>query len=343
MSIKKLFALVLVLAMSFTLLAGCAQTATTAAPAATTAAAAGETTTAAPAAGEKKVVGVMIASMAAQFQAYIADGMKLQAEKYPNVEFIYVDGKFDNSVQMGQVENFIAQGVDAVIYIPSDNEASVNMVNKFVDAGIPIVGCNTAPKEKDKLTSYIGSDTVFSGEVLAKGFVDLMGGKANLLELQGAFGQEPQIDRHQGILNIFQNNPDMKILADDTGNWNRDDAMKKVENWLNSDLKGQFNAIIAHNDEMAIGAMKACEAAGVLDQVKIAGIDATPEALKYIKEGKLAFTVFQDAVGQGSKAIDVAAAVVGGETVEKEYMIPYVYVAPEQADEYAAKYDALNG
>lgn len=342
MSIKKLLTLALVLALGVAMLAGCTQTTTTTAATSVTTSGGSSAATTTSAAGGKKVVGVMIASMAAQFQAYIADGMKQEAAKYPNIEFVYVDGKFDNSVQMGQAENFIAQKVDAVIFIPSDNEASVNMVNKLVTAKIPIIGCNTAPKEKDKLISYIGSDTVKSGEILAQGFVELMGGKANLLELQGAFGQEPQIFRHQGIENIFKNNPDMKIIANDTGNWNRDDAMKKMENWLNSDLNGKFDAVIAHNDEMAIGAMKACEAAGVLDKVKIAGIDATPEALNFIKQGKLAFTVFQDAVGQGTQAIDVAARVVNGETVDKEYMIPYVLVTPKDVDTYLAKYEELN-
>ncbi|MDD2534268.1 MAG: substrate-binding domain-containing protein [Eubacteriales bacterium] len=338
MSNKKLLALVLVIALGVAMLAGCAQTATTAAPAA------GETeaTTAAPAApAEKKVVGVMIGDMSAQFHAYIMDGMKKEAEKYPDVEFVYVDGKFDPNVQMGQAENFIAEAVDAIVYIPGDAAAAKNLVDKVSTAGIPLIGVNTEvlPEDMDKLTSYAGSVTIESGILLGEAFAKVMGGKANMIELQGFYGHEPQIMRHEGILEAFKSFPDMKILKEDSGEWNRDKAMQKMENIINSDLNGKFDAVICHNDEMAIGAMKALEAAGMLDKVKVAGIDATPEALKYMKEGKIAFTVFQDARGQGAKGIEIAVKVINGETVEKRYTIPYVTVMPEEADKYLALYE----
>jgi inositol transport system substrate-binding protein len=337
MSNKKLFALIMVLALSLSLFAGCAQSsATTAAPAGTTAA--GETTAAA---GEKKVVGVMIGDMSAQFQAYVMDGMKRQTEKYPDVQFVFVDGKFDSAVQMGQAENFIAQGVDALIYIPGDAEASKNLVDKVVAANIPIIGCNTKVKEMDKLTTYAGSDTIESGKILMEGLAQVMGGKGQLIELQGFYGHEPQIERHNGILEALANYPDMEIIKEDSGEWNRDKGMQKMENMLQSDLAGQFQGVVAHNDEMAIGAMKALEAAKMLDQVKVAGIDATPEALRYLKEGKLALTVFQDALGQGAMAVDLAVKVLNGETVEKEVMVPYVLVMPEDADKYIAIYESM--
>ncbi len=337
MSTKKLFTLIMVLTLSITMLAGCAQTATTAAPAATTAAGAEATTAAATtAAGEKKVVGVMIADMSAQFQAYIMDGMKAQAEKYPNVEFVFVDGKFDSAVQMGQAENFIAEGVDALIYIPGDAEASKNLVDKVVAANIPIIGVNTAVKEMDKLTTYAGSDSVESGRILMEGLATAMGGKGDMIELQGFYGHEPQIKRHEGILLALKNYPDIKIIKEDSGEWNRDKAMQKMENILQSDLKGKFTAVVCHNDEMAIGAMKALDAAGVTG-VLVAGIDANPEALQLVKDGKLALTVFQDAKGQGAMGIDLAVKILNGETVEKQVMIPYVLVTKADVDKYLTK------
>jgi len=334
---KKILVLVLVLSMGLALLAGCAQTATTAAPAATTAA--GETTTAAPA--EKMTVGVLIGDMSNQFHTYIMEGMKAEAEKYPNIEFVYVDGKFDPNVQMGQAENFISQEVDAIIFMPGDANAAKNLVEKVVAANIPLIGVNTevAPEDMDKLTSYAGSETIESGRLLGEGFAKIMGGKANLIELQGVYGHEPQIMRHEGILEAFKNYPDMKIIKEDSGEWNRDKAMQKMENIINSDLNGKFDGVICHNDEMAIGAMKALDAAGMLDKVKVAGIDATPDALKYMKEGKIAFTVFQDARGQGAKAVEIANKVLSGETVEKKYYVPYITVMPEEADKYLAMYN----
>jgi inositol transport system substrate-binding protein len=156
----------------------------------------------------------MIADMSAQFQAYIMDGMKREAEKYPNFEFVYVDGKFDSATQMNQAENFISEGGNALIYIPGDAEASVNLVDKVVAAGIPIIGCNTKVKEMDKLTTYAGSDTVESGKILMEGMARVMGGKGDLIELQGFYGHEPQIERHKGITEVIAKYPDMKIIKE---------------------------------------------------------------------------------------------------------------------------------
>jgi inositol transport system substrate-binding protein len=330
MSIRKILVLVIVLALSLGMLAGCAQS-TTAGTTATTAS--GATTGATTTAGAKKTVGVMIADMSAQFQAYIADGMKEEAKKYPNITFVFVDGKFDSSIQMGQAENFIAQKVDALIYIPGDSAASKNLVDKVVAANIPIIGVNTAPAEPDKLTTYAGSDSIESGRILMNGLAEAMGKKGSVFELQGFMGHEPQILRHQGIMEALKNYPDITYVGQDTGEWSRDKAMQAMENVLNSDLKGKFTAVVCHNDEMAIGAMKALEAAGVKD-VLVAGIDANPEALKYVKEGKLALTVFQDAKGQGAMGIDLAAKITAGEKVEKNYMIPYVLVTKADVDKY---------
>ena len=109
--------------------------------------------------------------------------------------------------------------------------------------------------------------------------------------------------------------------------------MQKMENILQSDLKGKFQGVVCHNDEMAIGAMKALDAAGVKG-VFVAGIDANPEALQLVKEGKLALTVFQDAKGQGAMGIDLAVKILNGEKVEKTVMIPYVLVMPADVDKY---------
>lgn len=289
---------------------------------------------------EKKVVGVLIADFGAQFQAYLMDGMKKEAEKYPHIDFVFVDGKFDSNIQLGQVENFIAQNVDALVYIPGDSEGSKPAVEAIQNAGIPLINVNTIIADPDKVDkfTYVGSSSVESGEILMQAMADALGGKGNILELQGFYGHEPQIERHKGIENILAKYPDIKVLAEDSGKWNREEGMKKAENWIQSDLKGQFDAIVAHNDEMAIGAVKALEDAGLLDSVKVGGIDATPDALNLLKEGKMQVTVFQDAFGQGAKAVELADKAIKGETIEREYLIPYVRVTPEEADKYLEMY-----
>lgn len=343
MSIKKAVVWVLILVVSLGLLAGCGQTSSAPAKEETKAASSEvkkEESKPAETSKDtkKKVIGVMIGDFSAQFHAYIMDGMKKEAAKFPDVEFVYVDGKFDPSVQMGQAENFIAQKVDAIVFIPGDAEASKPAVDKIVAAKIPLINCNTKVGNIEKVTTYVGSDTIESGHILMEGMAKAMGGKGTIVELQGQFGHEPQVLRHQGIEDIIKKYPDIKVLATDTGKWSRDEGMKKMENWLQSDLKDKFDAVVAHNDEMAVGALKAIEAAKLNRKVLIGGIDATPDMLKYMKEGKITLTVFQDAFGQGAQSIDAAVKAANGEKLEKEYMIPYKLVMPNEADQYLALY-----
>ena len=226
------------------------------------------------------------------------------------------------------------RNTDAIIVMPVDAKASVPMVKQAVNAGIPIISVNRKLENQEVAVSYVGSNDVEAGEILMGQMAKLLGGKGNIAVLEGQMGHEPQIRRQQGIMNILKKYPNIKIVADMPADWYRDKGMAVMENWLQSGLK--IDAVVAHNDEMAIGALKAAEDAGV--RLFIAGIDATPEALDFVRQGKLAFTVFQDAKGQGKGAIETAVQVVNGKKVSKEVIIPFELVFKEKADEYEAKY-----
>ena len=139
-----------------------------------------------------------------------------------------------------------------------------------------------------------------------------------------------------GYDNVLKKNPDIKIITQNTGKWYRSEAMAVMENWLQ--VHSDIDAVVAQNDEMALGALKAIEDAKLLGKIIIAGIDATPEALNYVREGKLNLTVFQDAKGQGRTSIQVARNVILGNPVDKEYLIPFELVTPENADGYEQRY-----
>jgi inositol transport system substrate-binding protein len=285
-------------------------------------------------AAKKKTIGVLICDFSDQFQVYMMDGMKEADKKYPDIEFVYQDAKYDANTQMNQMENLIMRNTDAIIVMPVDAKASVPMVKQAVNAGIPIISVNRKLENQEVAVSYVGSNDVEAGEILMGQMAKLLGGKGNIAVLEGQMGHEPQIRRQQGIMNILKKYPNIKIVADMPADWYRDKGMAVMENWLQSGLK--IDAVVAHNDEMAIGALKAAEDAGV--RLFIAGIDATPEALDFVRQGKLAFTVFQDAKGQGKGAIETAVQVVNGKKVSKEVIIPFELVFKEKADEYEAKY-----
>jgi len=325
---KKVLALVVSMLFMVSLLAGCGSTDSKQAT----------DKKAAPEAKGKKVVGVLMCDFSDQFQAYMIDGMKQAAEKLKseNIEVVMMDGKSDSNKQMSQMENLIAQKVDAVVIMPIDSQASKPMVESAIKAGIKVISVNRPLINQDQALAYVGSTDVFAGEMEAQKMADLLGGKGNVAILEGAFGHQAQIDRKQGMENILKKYPDIKVVASQTGEWYRDKGMKVMENWLQSGLT--IDGVMCHNDEMALGAIKAIEDAGKIDKIKVGGIDSTPEALKYLKDGRLAFTVFQDAKGQGRAAIETAAKVVKGEKVEAKILIPFELVTKDKADEYEARY-----
>jgi len=145
-------------------------------------------------------------------------------------------------------------------------------------------------------------------------------------------GHDAQIGRYQGLQNVLANYPDMQIIAEETGNWSREEGMSLMENWLSSGK--QIDGVVAQNDAMALGAVMAIEAAGLTGKIQVFGIDATQEALDAVEAGTMSGTVFQDAKGQGEKSVEVAIMAASGENIEKNYYIPYVQVLKADVPKY---------
>lgn len=287
--------------------------------------------------GDKLVIGAALPDFDDKWLSYLQDGMKEYEATLENTEVIYTDAMNDAAKQLSQVENFISQQVDAIFIIPVDTVSAKIMLEKANDASIPIIVVNRAFEGVDKATSFVGSDSLESGIIQMKELADILEGKGNIAIMNGVMGHDAQIKRTQGNIQIIEENPDMKVILEGTAEFDRAKGMTLMENWLNSGE--QIDAVVANNDEMAIGAIMAAEAAGKLDEIAFAGIDATPDALEYVKSGKLAVTVFQDAKGQGRGGLETAVKAAKGEEVEKSVMIPYELVTKENVDEYIKKWE----
>lgn len=287
----------------------------------------------------KRTIALCICQVSNEFQSRIVDAMQKYAadngltDKY---DFTVFDANFDTAKQLEQVENAINQGVAAVVMIPVDMIGSVPAVQACIDAGVPCIGCNCDIEDNDLFSTYVGSVTLDSGVIEMTELARLMGGEGKLVELQGNYGESPQILRHEGIAQVLAENPGIEVIADDTAEWSRDMAKTKMEGWIVRGLMDEAKAVVCHNDAMAVGCMMALEEAGIND-VLIAGIDANKDMLGYLKEGRVAVTVFQNATGQGEGAIKAAVAWAEGEEYQDYDWIPYELVTPETADEYLAK------
>lgn len=279
---------------------------------------------------KKLVVGATMLSMQNEFIVNVSDEMEAKAKEL-GVELITVDAERSALKQVEQVESFIAQGVDAIIMNPCEVAASSPAVKLAMDAHIPIINVNSETSAKP--TAFVGSDDTESARIAMKYLADKLGGKGNVLIMHGFMGQAAQIKRDVGAKEILKANPGIKLLAEQTGEWDRAKAMSLMENWIQS-YGSKINAVFAHNDEMGMGAVKALEAAGLKDKVIVVSVDAIPDALQSVKKGALNATIFQNAQEQGGKAIETAVKAARKEQFEKEVLIPFQLVTKENVGKY---------
>jgi len=176
----------------------------------------------------------------------------------------------------------------------------------------------------DKATAFVGSDDIDAGQIEMKYIADMLKGKGNIVIIHGPNGHSAEVQRTIGNKNILKLNPGIKVLFEQTANWDRAQAMALMENWMQTGK--QINAVVAQNDEMALGAFKAIEAANKQAQIPVIGIDAIPDALKSVQQSKMVATVFQDARGQGAGAVEAAYNLAKGKTFAKTTFIPFQLV-----------------
>ena len=279
---------------------------------------------------DKIVIGISMLSMQNEFIVNISDEMQKRAGEL-GAELIIVDAERSPLKQIEQIESFIAQKVDVIILNPCEYEASSPAVTKALAANIPIVNVNSATKVQP--TAFVGSNDVESGRIAMKFIAEKSGGKGNVVMIQGLNGQAAQIQRDQGAKEILKGFPNLKLIAQQTAEWDRSKSMDLMQNWIQS-YGSKINAVFAHNDEMGLGAVKALQDAGMKDKVIVVSIDAIADALQAVKKGDLDATVFQDARKQGADAIEIAVKIAQGQKVDKEILIPFKLLTKGDVDPY---------
>lgn len=287
-------------------------------------------TTAAEAAGGEIVIGCTLQNLSEEFMTMLQGAMELQVKNYDNVKLIVNDAQSQADKQASQLDTFVAQKVDAVIISPVDADALASAVKGVVDAGIPVITCS-ADVSGDQGQVWVGSSNENGGQIEMEYVAEQLGGKGNIAVLRGPLGAFAEQGRFAGYEAVLNENPDIKVVFDQTGNWQREEAMALIENLLTTGT--ELDAIVCQNDGMALGALEAVKAAGKKDEIIITGIDAIVDALDSIKAGELDATCFQDAIGQGTNALDMAVKAAKGEAIER-MDIPFELVLKDNVDGY---------
>ncbi len=283
-------------------------------------------------------IGVSIARVDDNFMTYVRTGLEAAA-KHQDVQIQFEDAQGDVVRQLNQVEGFLNQKVDAVIVLPVDTAATANITRAAVAAKTPLVYVNRHPDEPTLPEGVVtvASNDIEAGQLQMRYLAQKLGGKGNVAIIMGDLAQNATHARTEGVKQVLKDFPGIKIVEQQSAEWQRSKGMDLTSNWL---LAGTaFNAIVANNDEMAIGAAMALQQAGkAKGEIAIVGIDGLPDGLAAIKRGLLAGSVFQDPKAQAAQAVQAAVRMIKGEQVDAQVWVPFELITPEQVAVFEQRY-----
>ena len=248
------------------------------------------------------VIGFSVSTLNNPFFVTLTEGARKAATEN-NVELVVVDAGDDAAKQTSDIEDLVSRNVGVLIVNPVDSDAVAPAVKSAMSKGIKVIAV-------DRGVNGVDGDCQIA-RMATEYLMELVGEGAKVAELQGVPGASAAIDRGEGFHQVADKS--LQVAASQTANFNRAEGMTVMENILQSD--GTIKGVFAHNDEMALGAVEAVAASG--KDIKIVGFDATDDAQKAVKDGKMAATVAQKPDKMGETAIETAVKIMAGETVEK--------------------------
>lgn len=265
------------------------------------------------------------ANLTNELQVTLTDNLTAALEGL-GCKVLTADPSSDPSLQVSQVENYIAQKVDLILMSPVDASACGIVVTEAKEAGIPMMIVNCKLDNLDEALCYVGCDDTTAGEALMQYVVDELGGTGNIAILRGPDGLDAQIKRTAGFETILGKNANVKVFDSQAADWKTAVAMSITENWLQTTT---LNAVVCENDEMAIGAVEAVKGEGLTcDDVMVVGIDGIDSAVASIAAGEMRATLLQDAVAIASKTVEVMQLFFekGESAIQAEYIIPWTLI-----------------
>jgi inositol transport system substrate-binding protein len=273
------------------------------------------------------VVGVSMAHFDDNFLTMLRTAMADYAVTFPEIVLQFSDAQGDVGKQLSQIQNFVAEGVAAIIVNAADTSATPSITKVAREARVPLVYVNRRPAEETLPDGvvFVGSEELQAGTLEMEELARVMNHRGNVAIMIGELASNGAQLRTAAVEKVVAQYPDMKIVEKQIGNFQRERGLDLMNNWLTAGTK--IDAVAANNDEMAIGAIMAIRQAGIpAGKILVGGVDATPDALAEVAKGTLAVTVFQNAHGQAKGAVDAAMTLARGERVDHYVWIPFELV-----------------
>jgi ribose transport system substrate-binding protein len=229
----------------------------------------------------------------------------------------YIPTKADSiPEQLSQIEDVTVKKPDAIVFVPVDYKAMVPGVEKINDAKIPVVNITDRSAGGDFL-AFVGADDYSLGLETGRFLLKTMGGKGNVVIIEGVKGSLTNIDRVRGFNDALKEFKDVKLLASQPGNYQRLQALQVMENVMQSYAK--IDGVMAANDAMAVGVIEALD--GANRKAQVVGINGTKEAVDAIKSGKLLASGDYNGFLQGCIGTMIAVRALRKEPIVKEIVL----------------------
>ncbi|GMA61600.1 substrate-binding domain-containing protein [Alicyclobacillus fastidiosus] len=276
---------------------------------------AGNATTTSTASG--KTVGFAVSTLNNPFFVAMQNGVQSEAQK-DGLKVTVENGNNDAATQLNQVQDLIQQHVSVILLNPVDSNSLSSAVKLANQANIPVITLDRSVNE-GKVATFIASDSVEAGKEAADQLIKALGGKGQVVELQGTIGASSEIDREKGFDQEIATASGIKVVAKQTANFDRNTAMNVMQNILQA--HPNINGVFAQNDEMALGALKAIQQSGKKG-IAIVGIDGEQEAIADVNNGSMYADIAQQPTQEGMLGIDNALKLINGQTVPSTVSSP---------------------
>ncbi len=272
------------------------------------------------------------------FAAWLANSVIKEGKKYPNMQITVFDGQSRNELIQSHIENAVTNKYDLVIIQPYDPAIQIGPVKAAMAKGMKFIATN--PRFNDNAIPSVDANPYQQGAENARLGLRQVPQNARVVVLMGPAGNPHSMGRREAWQKeFFAKRPDVKIVGEQIANWNKDEGMRLMEDWLQSQPK--IDAVISMNDNMAAGAIEAIKGAKGKNVPLVYGVDGTAEACLLIKEGKMTSTTLQSAELLAQKSVAMANGILTGKATVLTDQIQAELITRDNVDRFIALHKEL--
>lgn len=261
-------------------------------------------------------IGLVLSTLNNPFFVTLKEGAEAKAKDL-GYKLLVLDSQNDPAKELANVEDLLSKKISLLLINPTDSDAVVSAIRAANRAEVPVVTLDRGATGGDVL-SHVASDNVQGGMMAGELIVKILGGSGKVVELQGVAGTSAARDRGEGFNAAVDAVDGIVVVASQVADFDRTKGLNVMENILQA--QSDIDAVFAHNDEMALGAIKAIESSN--RDIIVVGFDGTGDAVMAVKEGAMLATVAQQAARIGSIGVETADAILNGKAVAKYSPVP---------------------